>query len=78
MNINVSLDKREFVEMKPKIKEIRLSKGLKQTFVAAQLDMKQQQLSDWEAGRAYPRIDKAYKLAKVLGVNIEDLYEGEL
>jgi putative transcriptional regulator len=63
--------------MKPKIKEIRKSKGLVQKFVAEQMQMTPTQLSDWESGRKYPRIDKAFKLAKVLGVGIEDLYEVE-
>lgn len=60
--------------MKSRIKEIRLSKGLMQTFVAKQLNMTQQQLSDWENDRAYPRIDKAFRLARVLGVKVDDLY----
>lgn len=61
--------------MKPRIKEIRMSKGLMQKFVAEKVGMKQQQLSDWEKGIAFPRIDKAYKLSVVLGVNLGDLYE---
>jgi putative transcriptional regulator len=63
--------------MKPLIGEIRRNKGLMQKFVAQQMEMTHQQLSDWENGRAYPRIDKAYKLAKVLGVKLEDLYKEE-
>lgn len=61
--------------MKPRIKEIRISKGLMQKFVAERVGMKQQQLSDWEKGIAYPRIDKAIRLAEVLGVTIGELYE---
>jgi putative transcriptional regulator len=63
--------------MKPKIKEIRKSKGLVQKYVAEKVGILPTQLSDWEAGRAYPRIDKAQKLAEVLGVGIEELYEVE-
>jgi transcriptional regulator with XRE-family HTH domain len=61
--------------MKPLIQDIRMSKGLMQKFVAQQMKMSQQQLSDWEHGRAYPRIDKAYKLANILGVKVNELYE---
>lgn len=61
--------------MKPLIKDIRLSRGLMQSYVAKQIDISQQQLSNWEKGTAYPRIDKAFKLAKVLGVKVNDLYE---
>jgi putative transcriptional regulator len=77
MNIIGSLLIREFVGMKPLIKEIRLSKGLMQKFVAEQIGISQQQLSDWEKSKAYPRIDRAYKLAKVLGVGVEELYKEE-
>jgi putative transcriptional regulator len=65
------------IVMKPKIQELRKERGLMQGFVAKQMGISQQLLSDWEKGRTYPRIDKAYKLAKVLGVGIEELYEVE-
>jgi putative transcriptional regulator len=75
MNINNSLLLREFMKMLvSQIGEIRRSKGLLQKFVAEQVGIKQQQLSDWENDK-FPRYDKAYKLAKVLGVGIEDLYK---
>lgn len=63
--------------MKPKIKEIRLSKGLMQNFCAKQAGFSQQQWSDFERGDKFPRIDKAYKIAKVLGVKVDELYEEE-
>ncbi len=69
------MDPEEFEIMKPLIGDIRREKGLMQTFVAKQMGMTQQQLSDWENGRAFPRIDKAYKLADILGVKVDDLYE---
>lgn len=77
MNIKSSLDIREFEGMKSRIKEIRQSKGIKQIFVAEKIEVSQQQLSDWENGKSYPRIDRAYKLANVLGVNVNELYEEE-
>ncbi|RID85895.1 helix-turn-helix transcriptional regulator [Mesobacillus zeae] len=61
--------------MKPRIKDIRVSKGLMQIYVAKEAKISQQQLSDYERGRTFPRIDKAYRLAKVLGVEVGDLYE---
>jgi putative transcriptional regulator len=63
------------IVMKPKIQELRKERGLMQGFVAKQMGISQQLLSDWEKGRTYPRIDKAQKLAEVLGVGIEELYE---
>ena len=61
--------------MEPLIAEIRKSKGLLQKFVAEQVGISQQQLSDYENKRAFPRIDKAFKLAKVLGVEVGELYK---
>ncbi len=65
------------MKLKPRIQEIRKSKGLQQGYVAKQIGVSQQLLSDWEKGRAYPRIDRAYPLANELGVGIQDLYEVE-
>ena len=61
--------------MKARIGEIRKSKGLMQKFVANQVGISQQQLSDFEKNRAFPRIDKAYRIAKVLDCTVNDLYE---
>jgi putative transcriptional regulator len=62
------------MELEPRIKEIRESKGLKQKFVAQKAGISQQQLSDYETGKAYPRIDKAYRIAAVLECSVDDLY----
>jgi len=62
------------MELEPRIREIRESKGLKQKFVAQKAEISQQQLSDYETGKTYPRIDKAYKIAAVLECRIDDLY----
>ena len=61
--------------MKSLIQEVRKSKGLMQSYVAKQMDISQQVLSNWERGDALPRLDKAFKLAKVLGVSVYDLWE---
>ena len=75
MNINVSLEKREFVGMNPKIRQIRLSKGLMQNYCAEKAGISQQLWSAYEKGTRYPRIDKAYDIARVLGVEVNELYE---
>lgn len=61
--------------MKPRIKTIRLEKGLLQKYCAEKTDISQQLWSAYESGTKYPRIDKAYKIATVLEVEINDLYE---
>lgn len=63
--------------MKPRIAEIRQSKGLKQIFVAKQVGISQQQLSDYEHARAYPRVDKAFRIANALDCKVDDLWEYE-
>ena len=63
--------------MKPVIRDIRLSKGLKQNFCAEKVGVSQQLWSQFEQGKKYPRINTAYEIAKVLGVDISELYEGE-
>lgn len=64
--------------MKPRIKELRLARGITQAHIARTLGVTQQTVSKWEKGVTYPDIDEAYKLAKVLFVSITtDLYEEE-
>ncbi|MBA2878072.1 transcriptional regulator with XRE-family HTH domain [Anoxybacillus kamchatkensis] len=61
--------------MKSKIGEIIEKKGYKKKYVAEQVGVSANQLSNWIVGKNYPTVDKAFKLAEVLGVNIEELYE---
>lgn len=63
--------------MKPRLGEIRKSKGLEQKYVANKIGIGFQRLSDWERGKGMPRYDKAYSLAKIYGVTMEELYEEE-
>ncbi|WP_400245624.1 helix-turn-helix transcriptional regulator [Niallia sp. JL1B1071] len=60
--------------MKSQIGEIRKAKGLMQKYVAQQVGISHQQLSDFENNRTYPRIDKAYKIAKILNCTVNDFY----
>lgn len=76
-NITSSLDVREFAGMKPRIKELIVAKDLKQKDVAKELGVSAQQLSNWVKGVSYPRFETAFKLAKLLGCKVDDLYKGE-
>jgi putative transcriptional regulator len=60
--------------MKSRIKEIRESKGIKQIFLAKQMGISQQILSMYEKDKAIPRLDRAYEIADILGVDVHDLY----
>lgn len=61
--------------MKSKIGELIDSKGLKRKYIADQLGVTREMVSRWVVGKAYPRLDKAFELAKILGVKVDDLYE---
>lgn len=50
-------------------------KGIKRKWVAEQLDVSQQTVSGWIKDKNYPPMDKAFKLARILDVKVDDLYE---
>jgi transcriptional regulator with XRE-family HTH domain len=49
--------------------------GLKKSFIADKLEITVKQLRNYETGRSLIPIDKAYILADLLGVKIDELYE---
>jgi putative transcriptional regulator len=61
--------------IKPRIgKLLRVSK-YKREFIIQELDISKNTLSNWIAGNTYPTIDKAFLLADLLEVSVDDLYE---
>jgi putative transcriptional regulator len=61
--------------IKPRIgKLLRVSK-YRREFIIQELDISKNTLSNWVAGNTYPTIDKAFQLADLLEVNVEELYE---
>jgi len=50
-------------------------RGLKQKFIAQQMGVSQEMVSKWINNKAYPRADKLFKLAVLLNVKVDDLYE---
>jgi len=57
---------------------LRRAAGLTQTELAQLVGETQQNMAYWEASERPPRSDVLPKLAKVLGVKIEQILEGEL
>lgn len=55
---------------------LRVSK-YKREFIQKELGITSNTLSNWSTGRTFPTIDKAYQLAKLLDVKLEDLYDWE-
>ncbi|WP_110928425.1 helix-turn-helix transcriptional regulator [Bacillus massiliglaciei] len=63
--------------MKCLIGNLIKERGLKHKFIADKIGVSTQQISNWINMRNYPTIDKAFKLAQILGVKVDDLYEEE-
>ena len=63
--------------MKSRIGELIDKAGYKKKYIANMLEISPTQLSNWISGRSYPTIEKAFILAKILKVKVDDLYEGE-
>jgi putative transcriptional regulator len=60
--------------MKSNIDEYIKKSGLKKKFIAAELGVTPNQLSNWIKGRSFPQLEKAFRLADMLGCTVDDLY----
>jgi putative transcriptional regulator len=49
----------------------------KNEFVMNYMGVSRNTLSNWRTGKAFPTIEKAFKLSRLLGVTVEDLFEYE-
>ncbi|WP_284037480.1 helix-turn-helix transcriptional regulator [Neobacillus sp. 114] len=63
--------------MKSRIGEFIDAAGYKKKYIAKELEVSPTQLSNWISGRSYPTIEKAFKLAALLSVKVDDLYTKE-
>lgn len=61
--------------MKCRIEDMIKARGLKKAFVAGKLGISVKQLRNYETGHSFIPMDKAYILADLLGVRVDDLYE---
>ena len=63
--------------IKPRIgKLLRVSK-YRREFIIQELGISKNTLSNWISGNTYPTIDKAFQLADLLEVSVDELYERE-
>ena len=60
--------------MKNKIEAIRTERGIRQDELAKALGVSRQTISSLENGRYNPSITLAYKIAKLFGMTIEDVF----
>lgn len=64
---------KEGEKMKNAIKTLRDNLGMTQDQLAQKMDVTQGAVAQWEAGLSRPEIGRLPKLAKVLGVTVDDL-----
>lgn len=62
------------MNLKCKIGDIINEKGYKKGWVAQQIGVSGQQMSNWIVQRSYPTADKLFRLAAFLDVKVDDLY----
>ena len=60
--------------MKNKIEAIRTERGIRQDELAKALGVSRQTISSLENGRYNPSILRAYKIAKLFGMTIEEVF----
>ena len=58
-----------------RIREIRLSKKIKQSELADKLNMERSNFTRIESGKQCPNNDNLEKIAEILGVEIKDLFD---
>lgn len=56
-----------------RLREMRVERDLKATYVAARLCVSPGAVSRWELGKCLPGIDRLVNLADVYGCRVEDL-----
>lgn len=57
-----------------KLKKLREERGLSQKEIAKKIGVSRETISAYETGRAKPSLDVALKLAKILKVSVEELF----
>lgn len=62
--------------MKNNLNLIIENKGIKKIYIAKQLGVTSQTISNWLSGYSMPNLVMAKKLSEILGVTIEDIFFG--
>ncbi|KRG13368.1 hypothetical protein ACA30_15840 [Virgibacillus soli] len=63
------------MELRSNIGKLIEDRGLRKSFVAEKLGINYRQLRNYETGHSFIPMDKAFVLAELLGVKVDDLYE---
>lgn len=63
----------EAIAMGLRLQELRHEKGLSQAQLAKVAGVPAASLRNWEQGRRLPMLDAAFKIAKALGITLDEL-----
>lgn len=66
-----------WMKLKPNIEKLIKESGLRKDFIAVKLRTSTRMLRKYEKGESIMPMEKAYILARLLGVKVDDLYEYE-
>lgn len=69
------VNKKEVKHLYRKFEELLKKRGLRPINVSVATGLNYSTLADWKSGRATPKGDKIYKIAKFFGVPMEYFYE---
>jgi len=58
-----------------KLYQLRINRNLSQEKLAEQLSVSRQTIAKWEAGKAYPEIDRLLPLSRFFGVSVDELLD---
>jgi putative transcriptional regulator len=65
----------EVYSMKSNIGELIKKSPYKREYFMQQLGVSANTISSWSTGKNIPSLDKAFKLADILGCKVDDLYD---
>lgn len=57
------------------IEELIKERGLHKSFIAKQIGVSNDTLTNWMKNRSAPKLDKAVRLADILNCDVNDLYK---
>lgn len=65
------------MEVGQRIKACRNEQNMTQDFVAEQLGVTRQTISNWENGRSYPDIERVIRLSELYHLSLDELLKGD-
>lgn len=65
------------MEVGQRLKARRNELELTQDYVAAELGITRQTMSNWENGRSYPDIERIIRLSEIYGLSLDELLKGD-